>query len=151
MTIFSVNQADMTSLSNVLADLKTTSTACEIQIPGRLCLILMTAFKLKNRKTIWNATLKPNIKDYARNRRNQKRGRERLFDKALDDLRVGRTTLVVAHRLQTIINSDRIFVVENGRAVESGSHDELIRRGGTYSGFFASQFGEAGAQINPPA
>ena len=77
----------MTSLSNVLADLKTTSTACEIQIPGRLCLILMTAFKLKNRKTIWNATLKPNIKDYARNRRNQKRGRERLFDKALDDLR----------------------------------------------------------------
>jgi ATP-binding cassette subfamily B protein len=76
---------------------------------------------------------------------------EREVQKALDDLRVGRTTLVVAHRLQTIINSDRIFVVENGRAVESGSHDELIRRGGTYSSFFASQFGEAGAQVKPQA
>jgi len=76
---------------------------------------------------------------------------EREVQKALDDLRVGRTTLVVAHRLQTIINSDRIFVVENGRAVESGSHDELIQRAGTYSSFFSSQFGEAGAQVKPPA
>ena len=71
---------------------------------------------------------------------------EREVQKALDDLRIGRTTLVVAHRLQTIVNSDRIYVIEDGRALESGSHAELIGRRGTYQKFFASQFGE-GAEI----
>ena len=74
---------------------------------------------------------------------------EREVQKALDDLRQGRTTLVVAHRLQTIINADRIFVIEKGRAVEWGTHDDLIRRGGTYSNFFASQFGESVEVIKP--
>ena len=74
---------------------------------------------------------------------------EREVQKALDDLRQGRTTLVVAHRLQTIINADRIFVIEKGRAVEWGTHDDLIRRGGTYSSFFASQFGESVEAIKP--
>ena len=67
---------------------------------------------------------------------------EREVQKALDSLRQGRTTLVVAHRLQTIVNSDRICVIENGKAVESGTHDELIATGGTYHAFFAAQFGE---------
>ena len=67
---------------------------------------------------------------------------EREVQKALDDLRIGRTTLVVAHRLQTIINADRICVVEAGKAVESGTHDELMARRGSYHTFFATQFGE---------
>ena len=67
---------------------------------------------------------------------------EREVQKALDEMRIGRTTLVVAHRLQTIINSDRIYVIENGRAVESGTHAQLIDANGTYRAFFASQFGE---------
>lgn len=67
---------------------------------------------------------------------------ERNVQQALDALRVGRTTIVVAHRLQTIVKSDRIFVIENGMAVQSGTHDELIATEGTYKSFFASQFGE---------
>jgi ATP-binding cassette subfamily B protein len=69
---------------------------------------------------------------------------EREVQKALDGLRIGRTTIVVAHRLQTIVGADRIFVIEQGRATESGSHRELIARGGPYCTFFAAQFG-AGA------
>jgi ATP-binding cassette subfamily B protein len=66
---------------------------------------------------------------------------EREVQSALDALRRGRTTIVVAHRLQTIIGADRIYVIENGRAVESGSHDELIAKDGAYRAFFAAQFG----------
>jgi ATP-binding cassette subfamily B protein len=66
---------------------------------------------------------------------------EREVQSALDALRQGRTTLVVAHRLQTIINADRIYVIDGGRAVESGSHAELIARDGAYRAFFAAQFG----------
>ena len=66
---------------------------------------------------------------------------EREVQKALDALRAGRTTIVVAHRLQTIIGADRIFVIEAGVVVESGSHAELIARDGAYRSFFAAQFG----------
>jgi ATP-binding cassette, subfamily B, bacterial MsbA len=71
---------------------------------------------------------------------------EREVQKALDDLRMGRTTLVVAHRLQTIVGADRVFVIEAGRAVETGVHRELIARKGAYYSFFAAQFG-AGAAL----
>jgi ATP-binding cassette subfamily B protein len=70
---------------------------------------------------------------------------EREVQKALDDLRIGRTTLVVAHRLQTIVGADRVFVIEAGRAVETGVHHELIARKGAYYAFFAAQFGAAAA------
>jgi ATP-binding cassette subfamily B protein len=70
---------------------------------------------------------------------------EREVQKALDDLRLGRTTLVVAHRLQTIVNSNRIWVIEGGRAVETGEHHELIARRGAYYAFFAAQFGARAA------
>jgi ATP-binding cassette, subfamily B, bacterial MsbA len=70
---------------------------------------------------------------------------EREVQKALDDLRMGRTTLVVAHRLQTIIDSNRIWVIEGGRAVETGEHQELIARRGAYYAFFAAQFGARAA------
>ncbi|HEY4924321.1 MAG TPA: ABC transporter ATP-binding protein [Roseiarcus sp.] len=70
---------------------------------------------------------------------------EREVQKALDDLRQGRTTLVVAHRLQTIVGSNRIWVIEGGRAVETGEHQELIARRGAYYAFFAAQFGARAA------
>ncbi len=72
---------------------------------------------------------------------------EREVQKALADLRVGRTTIVVAHRLQTIVDADRICVIENGRAVEFGTHDELMGRRGSYHTFFATQFGERTRRI----
>jgi ATP-binding cassette subfamily B protein len=72
---------------------------------------------------------------------------EREVQKALDSLRHGRTTIVVAHRLQTIVNSDRICVIENGRAVEHGTHDELMAAKGTYHAFFATQFGETATPV----
>ena len=72
---------------------------------------------------------------------------EREVQKALDSLRHGRTTIVVAHRLQTIVNSDRICVIENGRAVENGTHEELMVAKGTYHTFFATQFGEGAAPV----
>ncbi len=68
---------------------------------------------------------------------------EREIQKALDELRVGRTTIVVAHRLQTIVNADRICVIAGGRVAETGVHAELIAGEGVYHDFFATQFGEA--------
>ncbi len=72
---------------------------------------------------------------------------EREIQKALDELRAGRTTIVVAHRLQTIVDADRIFVIEDGRAVESGTHADLMALGGAYHTFFAAQFGERPRRI----
>ncbi len=67
---------------------------------------------------------------------------ERMVQQALDALRKGRTTIVVAHRLQTIVNADKIIVIEAGAAVQSGTHAELIAADGTYKNYFANQFGE---------
>src|SRR5690606_5177424 len=53
---------------------------------------------------------------------------ERAIQQSLAELSRGRTTLVIAHRLATIVNADRILVVENGRIVEQGAHHELLRR-----------------------
>ncbi|HKH80681.1 MAG TPA: ABC transporter ATP-binding protein [Methylovirgula sp.] len=65
---------------------------------------------------------------------------EQAIQVALEDLRRGRTTIVVAHRLQTIVAADRITMIEAGRAVEAGTHAELIAGGGKYMRFFQSQF-----------
>ena len=70
---------------------------------------------------------------------------ERAVQTALNALRGGRTTIVVAHRLQTIVGADRIIVIEGGRAVEAGTHAELIAREGAYRRFFAAQFGPGAA------
>ena len=57
---------------------------------------------------------------------------ERLVQEALDELMKGRTSLIIAHRLGTVKHADRIYVLEKGKIVESGSHDELIASEGTY-------------------
>ena len=67
---------------------------------------------------------------------------ERLVQEALDRLSQGRTTLVIAHRLSTIRNADKIVVIENGRVVEQGNHDQLMAMGGAYARLVALQFGE---------
>lgn len=58
---------------------------------------------------------------------------EKLVQEALEKLMVDRTTLIIAHRLSTVRNADRIFVIEDGRIVERGSHDELVAKGGTFA------------------
>ena len=64
------------------------------------------------------------------------------MQEALAELRKGRTTLVIAHRLSTIIHADNILVVEAGLVVESGRHDELLRKGGRYASFYRLQLRE---------
>ncbi len=67
---------------------------------------------------------------------------ERHVQEAIAELCKGRTTLVIAHRLSTIMHADCILVVENGLVVESGRHDELLRKGGRYASFYRLQLRE---------
>lgn len=65
---------------------------------------------------------------------------EALVQKALANLMKGRTTLVIAHRLSTVMNADRIVVMESGRIAEEGAHEELIANGGLYKMLYDLQF-----------
>jgi ATP-binding cassette subfamily B protein len=65
---------------------------------------------------------------------------EVAVQRALDAALEGRTSLVIAHRLSTVRNADRILVLDDGRIVESGSHTELLARGGLYSDLYRTQF-----------
>lgn len=69
---------------------------------------------------------------------------ERLIQEALEHLMKNRTSIVIAHRLSTVVNADRILVMEQGRIVEHGKHEELLARGGLYAKLHKMQFREEG-------
>ncbi len=64
---------------------------------------------------------------------------ERAIQEELERIAVGRTTLVIAHRLSTVMDADQILVLDHGRIVERGTHRELLDRGGEYARMWALQ------------
>ena len=67
---------------------------------------------------------------------------EMQVQQALSELSVGRTTLVVAHRLSTVKNADEILVLTDGQITERGTHKELVEKGGLYAELYRYQFKE---------
>ena len=66
---------------------------------------------------------------------------EALIQRSLERITQGRTTLVIAHRLSTVVNTDRIFVLDEGRLCEQGTHETLLAKEGVYAGLWAVQTG----------
>ena len=65
---------------------------------------------------------------------------ERVVQEALDNLMKNRTVIVIAHRLSTIQNADKIVVINDGKIVEEGTHEELLKQQGAYANLYAMQF-----------
>ena len=76
---------------------------------------------------------------------------EAAIQRSLDRIAVGRTTIVIAHRLSTVRNAHQIYVLERGRLAESGHHDELVAADGVYAALWRVQTGERGDVITPGA
>ncbi|MEL6101809.1 MAG: ABC transporter ATP-binding protein [Pseudomonadota bacterium] len=73
---------------------------------------------------------------------------EKVVQQALDRLSSGRTTLVIAHRLSTIIGADKIIVMDRGKVVDEGTHEELLERGGIYADLYRLQFQDGKAVVD---
>ena len=76
---------------------------------------------------------------------------ERLVQAALENIMRDRTTLVIAHRLATVLKADRILVMEDGRIVEEGTHATLVQRDGLYARLARLQFETGAAALNEAA
>jgi len=67
---------------------------------------------------------------------------ERYVMRALENLTQGRTVIVIAHRLSTLRNADRIYVIDHGRIVEAGTHEHLLTTSGKYKAMYSAQVGD---------
>jgi ATP-binding cassette subfamily B protein len=74
---------------------------------------------------------------------------EALIQEALERVMEGRTSLVIAHRLSTILAADEIFVIDEGKVVESGTHEELRANGGLYANLYETQFADSPIGVDP--
>jgi len=76
---------------------------------------------------------------------------ERTIQTAISNIAKNRTTIIIAHRLSTIRHADKIIVMDHGTVVESGTHDELVKRGGLYARMYEAQYGSQAAleRVNP--
>ena len=75
---------------------------------------------------------------------------EALVQAALERVMKGRTCFIIAHRLSTVRNADRILVVKDGRIVEEGTHDALVEQGGLYAHLAQRQFGRPTTTVLEP-
>ncbi len=73
---------------------------------------------------------------------------ERIIQEAMDTLMAGRTSFVIAHRLSTIVTADQIVVLDNGRIVEQGSHEELLGEEGRYYNLYTMQWAQEGSSFS---
>ncbi|MCA2188153.1 ATP-binding cassette domain-containing protein [Nonomuraea cavernae] len=71
---------------------------------------------------------------------------EAAVHEGIERLMAGRTVVMVAHRMRTVQRADRVVFLDGGRVVEEGGHDELLRRGGRYAGFWAIAMAQAAGE-----